>query len=480
MSDTTPVLFGAHTEAARQNFTVESTRFPLEVVHDIARIKAAASAVLADVVPDRFPAAVADAIGAAAEEITEGRWDDQFVLDVFQTGSGTATHMNVNEVIAGRARELLPGTDIHPNDQVNLGQSSNDVMPTAVRMAALRRLDALDSALARLEREIGLKQINLGHVVKAGRTHMRDAVPVTLGQEFGGYRQQIVDARARLAQVRDPLGRVPLGGTAVGNGLNAPVGFADEAIRLLAERTALPLRPADDRFALQGAHDDLVDCSSRVRTAAISLQKIANDVRLLSSGPSTGLGEIELPALEPGSSIMPAKVNPVAVEVVNQVVARVIGNDATVAFAGSQGMLELNTYLPVIAHDLLESMTLLAAAADDFGSTCVAGIVPDVERCQAYAARSPARATALTPLIGYEAAVDAVESADRTGAPLAELVAERHGLVIDEVEERIDLLTMALGTTRFVRPDLPFEDPHVPSELLEPGQTGAVGPSAPS
>jgi fumarate hydratase class II len=459
LSDPAVELFGEHTRLARAH-VISGEPFSLAVVYEIARIKAAAAATLAELVPDRLAPEVAEAIGRAAAEVVDGDWDDQFVVDRFQTGSGTSTHMNVNEVIAARAGQLTddPNQPVHPNDHVNLGQSSNDVMPSAARMATMRGVARLRSALARLERELALQERHLRHIVKAGRTHLQDAVPVTLGQEFGGYRQQVADAGARLDDALEALGRLPLGGTAVGNGLNAPVGYADATVARLAAATELPLTTAPDRFAVQGAHDDLVDLSGRVRTAAVALQKIANDIRLMASGPTAGLAEIELPSLQPGSSIMPGKVNPVVVEVMNQVVARVIGNDATIAYAGTQGTLELNTYLPVMAHAGLESLGLLTAAVDLMVEHCVATIRPDVERCRSFAEDSAALVTALTPLIGYDAAAAALHDARASDRPLADLVVERHGLDADEVASRLDLLEMALGTVAPPHPDVPFED----------------------
>lgn len=469
-----PDLFGAQTVLARDHAQLPGRPFPLAVVHEVARIKAAAAVVLADLVPERLPPAIADAIAAAAGEIVDGRWDDQFVLGVFQTGSGTSTHMNVNEVIAGRAEQLLDGATVHPNDHVNLGQSSNDVMPTAMRLALVDATRTLTNALARLERELGLRERQLKHVVKPGRTHLQDAVPVTLGQEFGGHRQQIADARARLSTTLDDLGSLPLGGTAVGNGVNAPEGYATKAIERLAEQTGTELRPAPDRFAVQGGHDAVVDLSGRVRTAATSLHKIANDIRLMGSGPATGFGEIELEVLQPGSSIMPGKVNPVAVEITNQVVARVIGNDATVAFAGSQGILELNTYLPVMAAAMLDSLELMTATVDLLAERCVASLQPDVERCRSLAEQSAALVTALTPLLGYDAAAAALATARSTGRPLIDVVVDDHGLERDDVESRLDLLAMAQGSVEPTTPDLPFEDPHIPASLIEPEDSGTI------
>ncbi|MEQ8840801.1 MAG: lyase family protein [Acidimicrobiales bacterium] len=472
-------LFGDQTRLAVENFPISGVRFPLAVIHEVARIKKAAALVLTDLVPDRLPGEMARAIERATDEVLDGKWDDQFVVDVFQTGSATSSHMNVNEVLAARAEELLPGTSVHPNDHVNLGQSSNDVMPSAVRLAAVVAAVGLRSALLRLERELGLQERNLKHVVKAGRTHLQDAVPVTLGQEFGGYRQQIADAGARIEEIVPAVGRLPLGGTAVGNGLNAPPGFADRAIEALADATGLHLTPAPDRFAVQGSHDDLVDLSARARTVAVAMQKISNDIRLMASGPTAGLGELRIPALQPGSSIMPGKVNPVVIEVVNQVVARVIGNDATIAFAGTQGILELNTYLPVIAHDLLDSLQLLTAAADLLASKCVAPLQPDVERCRAYAADSAALVTALAPLIGYDAAADAHHRAQASGESIVDLVARRHDIDASVLEAELDLLTMAQGSIEVSRPELPFEKDESPSVDDPPSDTGTIGPKGP-
>ncbi|MEZ5244901.1 MAG: lyase family protein [Acidimicrobiales bacterium] len=469
-------LYGEHTRLAVENFDASGVVFPLPVVHAVARIKAAAAGVLCDLVPERLPSPIAEAIATACEEIRTGAWDDQFVVDVFQTGSATSTHMNVNEVVAARAEQLLDGTPVHPIDHVNLGQSSNDVMPSGSRIAVLEAANRLVSALARLERELGLHEVNSRHVVKVGRTHMQDAVPITLGQEFGGYRQQVVDGRSRIDSLMANLGRLPLGGTAVGNGLNAPPGYAERAIHELAVSTGLDLTPCPNHFALQGAHDDLVDLSGRAKTVACSLDKIANDLRLMASGPTAGLGEIELPELQPGSSIMPGKVNPVIPEVVNQIVARVIGNDAGITHAGSRGALELNTYLPLIVHDLLDSLDLLTAAADMLAEKVVAKVVPHLERCRALAEGSQAIVTALAPLIGYDAAAVAQRDARASGEELVDLVADRHGIDEAVLRDAVDLFTMALGTVEYSRPALPFEDPDVPTGLLAPDERGMIGP----
>lgn len=474
--------YGPETELALTNFAISGTVFPLDVIHAMVRIKRAAIEVHGQRDPERFPGQLVQALTSACDEVLEGVHDALFPIDVFQTGSGTSSHMNVNEVLASIASSRAEGLTVDPHDHVNAAQSSNDVVPSAVRMVAAARTMDLVAALALLERELGLKEQQLKHVVKAGRTHLRDATPVTLGQEFGGYRQQIHDAAQRLEDTVGAVSRLPLGGTAVGNGLNAPVGFAAEVVSRLAESTGLPLTETPDHFAAQGSHDDLVDLSARVRGAAVAVQKIANDLRLLSSGPRTGFGELELAPLQPGSSIMPGKTNPVVVEVVNQVVARIMGNDAGIAFAGSQGVLELNTYVPLIAHDLLESLSLLRRAVALFAERAVVSLMPDVERCRAYAERSPAIATALSPIFGYDGAGQIIEESSRLGRTIVEVAKERadaHGIAAEQVDAALDLLHMALGSVRSGHPDLPGEDPHVPSTVVEPEESGMIGPSDP-
>ncbi len=474
--------FGPETRLALANFTVSATVFPIDVIHAIVRIKQAAVEEHGRRDPERFPSSLVDAVAKACDEVLAGDQDALFPIDVFQTGSGTSSHMNVNEVIASIATARSDGIAIDPHDHVNAGQSSNDVVPSAVRIVAAARTAELVASLHLLERELGLKEQQLKHVVKAGRTHLRDATPITLGQEFGGYRQQVHDAAARLDASIAPVCRLPLGGTAVGNGLNAPPGFAAAVIEVLADRTALPLTETPDHFAAQGSHDDLVDLSARVRGAAIAVQKIANDVRLLASGPLTGFGEIELAPLQPGSSIMPGKTNPVVVEVVNQVVARIIGNDAGIAFAGAHGVLELNTYIPVIAHDLLESLALLGRAVGLFAEKAIVSLMPDVDRCRMYAERSPAIATALSPMFGYEVAGEIIEEATVRGVSIAEVArarAEGLGLAADSVDVSLDLLRMALGSVSVRRPDLPGEDPYIPPEAVIPEDSGMIGPSDP-
>ncbi|MBX5447989.1 MAG: class II fumarate hydratase [Acidothermus cellulolyticus] len=392
----------AQTQRAVENFPISGMRIDRELIAALAAIKGAAARVNAElgvIDPD-----VASAIADAAEEVRRGQWDDHFPVDVFQTGSGTSSNMNANEVIATLAAERL-GRPIHPNDHVNASQSSNDTFPSAIHIAACRAvtgtlLPALEHLAAALER----KATEFADVVKAGRTHLMDATPVTLGQEFSGYAAAVRYGMERLRSVLPRLGELPLGGTAVGTGINTPPGFAARVIERLAAQLQLPLTEARNHFEAQGARDALVETSGMLRVVAVSLYKIANDLRLMASGPRTGLAEIHLPDLQPGSSIMPGKVNPVIPEAVCQVAAQVIGNDATVAFGGAAGTLELNVMLPVIARNLLESIRLLSNVARLFADRCVAGITADVERCRRYAESSPAIVTPLNRYIGYEAA----------------------------------------------------------------------------
>jgi fumarate hydratase class II len=437
--------WGAQTQRAIENFPISGRALDPRLVRAIALVKreaALTNAALDEVaaVDDRVGAAVA----AAADEVIAGRWDDEFPIDVYQTGSGTSSNMNVNEVLASLASERLGGDAVHPNDQVNASQSSNDVIPTAIRVAAAQAVaDELDPALAHLQATLERRAADLADVVKAGRTHLMDAVPVTLGQELGGWARQVADARERLAGCLPRVGQLPLGGTATGTGLNCPAGFAPTVIAGLAAWTGLELVEAPDHFAVQGAMDALVELSGHLRTLAVALTKIANDVRWMGSGPRAGLAEIRLPDLQPGSSIMPGKVNPVLPEVVTQVAARVVGNDATVGFAGSQGSFELNTYLPVVADALVESIVLLSSASRVFADRCLAGIEADEERCRAYAEATPAVATALNPVIGYEAAAAIVKESMRTGTPVRELVLERGLVPEDELDRVLDLRSLA-------------------------------------
>ena len=438
--------WGAQTQRALENFPISGVRLEPRLVRALALIKAEAARVNARLrevtAVDRR---VGEAIAAAAEEVASGAHGDQFPVDVFQTGSGTSSNMNANEVIANLAAERL-GERVHPNDQVNASQSSNDVFPSAVHLAVAQAVvEDLVPAAEVLARSLRRKQRVFAQVVKAGRTHLMDATPVTLGQEFGGYATQVEEGIARL---RDTLPRVcvlPLGGTAVGTGVNAPRRFARQVVARLAERTGLPLVEARDHFAAQGARDALVECSGQLRVLAASLTKIANDLRWMASGPHAGLAEIRLPDLQPGSSIMPGKVNPVIPEVVTQVAVQVYGNDAAVAFAGSQGSFELNTYVPVIARNLLESVRLLTSACTVFARRCVDGIEADVERCRRYAEASPSVGTALNPYLGYDAAAEVVKESARTGRPIREIVRERGLMSDEELDRALDVIAMTRG-----------------------------------
>jgi fumarate hydratase, class II len=438
--------WGAQTQRAVENFPVSGVRLERSLIAALARIKGAAAlanAELGVIEPD-----VAQAIADAAAEIAGGDHDDHFPLDVFQTGSGTSSNMNANEVLAHMAGERL-GRPVHPNDEVNASQSSNDVFPSAIHVAATGQvMGALLPSLEYLRGALRAKAQEMATVVKSGRTHLMDATPVTLGQELGGYATQVDNAADAIRATLSAVGELPLGGTAVGTGLNCPDGFALRVISRLARDLELPLTEASDHFAAHGSRDALVSLSGALRTLAVALVKIGNDLRWMASGPRTGLAEIRLPDLQPGSSIMPGKVNPVLVEAMTQVCAQVIGNDATVAFAGSQGNFELNVYLPVIARNLLESIRLLANVTRLFADRCVAGIEADVERCRAYAESSPSLGTSLNPYIGYEAATEVVKESIRTGRSVRDIVVERGLLSDDEVDRALDVLAMTRGGVR--------------------------------
>ncbi len=438
-------LWRAQTQRAVENFPISGRGMEPAVVHALARIKAAAAVVNAEL--GIITPQVADAVVAAAVEVAEGRWDDQFPVDVFQTGSGTSTNMNVNEVVATLASRAS-GVAVHPNDHVNASQSSNDTFPSAVHVAAAAAtVGDLVPALAHLAGALRAKSAELAAVVKAGRTHLMDATPVTLGQEFGGYAAQVERGLERLASTLPRLAELPLGGTAVGTGINTPPGFTAAVITQLALDTGLPLTEARDHFEAQGGRDALVELSGQLRTVAVSLYKIANDVRWMGSGPGAGLGELRLPDLQPGSSIMPGKVNPVLCEAVRMVAAQVIGNDATVAFAGSQGDFELNVMVPVMARDVLESVRLLASVSVLFADRCIAGIEADVERSAAHAASSPAIVTPLNRYLGYENAAKVAKQSVAEGVTIREVVlrsgfVESGALTLAQLDEALDLLGM--------------------------------------
>ena len=422
-------LWGAGTQRALANFPVSGERFPREFLRALGLVKAAAAAANARV--GALPAALAAAIEAAAREVAGGRLDAEFPLDVFQTGSGTSTNMNANEVIAARAQQRL-GRDaarVHPNDHVNRSQSSNDVMPTALHVAARLGLhERLLPALERLRAALVAQAAACDDVVKPGRTHGMDATPVRLGQELRGWARQVELGMRRVAAASEELAELALGGTAVGTGINCPPGFAAAAVARLSADTGLGFREATDRFEAQGARDAAVQASGALRTVAVSLAKIAGDVRLLAGGPRCGIAELVLPALQPGSSIMPGKVNPVICEVVVQVAGQVVGNDAAVAQGGLGGQLELNACLPLVARNLLESIRLLASAAALFAERCIEGLEVDRARCAELAERSLALATALVPALGYDRASEIAKEALASGRSLRE-VCLAHGLL---------------------------------------------------
>ncbi|HZX98457.1 MAG TPA: class II fumarate hydratase [Dermatophilaceae bacterium] len=438
-------LWGAETARAVQNFPISGLTMPLPILHALAQIKSAAARVNAHLSP--LDPAVAEAIALAADEVARGLHDDQFPVDVFQTGSGTSTNMNMNEVVA-RIAHLATGLDVHPNDHVNAGQSSNDTFPTAIRVAAvLTTRDQLVPALDGLSTALHGRQNAFADVVKAGRTHLMDAVPVTLGQEFGGYRRQVDLARDRLLVAADGAAELPLGGTAVGTGLNAAPGFTSAVIDRLNMATGGSFREAWDHFEAQSAQDALVALSGAAKVLAVSLTKICNDLRWMGSGPRAGLGEIHLPELQPGSSIMPGKVNPVVPEAVLMVCAQVIGNDATITTAGAAGNFELNVMLPVIGRNLLESLTFLTTACRLLADRCVDGITADEQRCLDLARSSPAIVTPLSRYLGYEAAAAVVQASLREGRSIRDTVIalghiDAGDLTQAQLDEALDVLPM--------------------------------------
>jgi len=429
-------LWGAETEKAIANFPVSGEPIPAPVARWLGRIKGAAARVNAELgLLDREKA---DRIAAAAQRIANGDLDDQFPIDVFQTGSGTSSNMNANEVLA-----TLAGEDVHPNDDVNMGQSSNDVFPSAVHLAALDEItNDLLPALETLAASLEAKALEFDDVVKSGRTHWMDAVPVTLGQEFGGYAAQVREGIARVRDSLVRLGKIPLGGTAVGTGLNTHPEFAARVRELLREETGLEISPPADPFEAQAARDGIVEVSGALKTVAVSLTKIANDIRYLGSGPRAGLAELTLPELQKGSSIMPGKVNPVMAEVVTQVAAQVIGNDAAIAIGGMQGHFELNVFVPLLARNILDSVKLLAAASRLFAAKCVDGIVANRENAARYAELTLSAATALNPHIGYDLATEIVKEAASSGRSLRD-VARDKGVAERILDEALDYRAMA-------------------------------------
>jgi len=435
-ASTSEELWGSETQKAIANFPVSGEPIPTPVARWLGRIKAAAARVNGEL--GLLDDEKAQRIAAAADRVANGELDAQFPIDVFQTGSGTSSNMNANEVIANVA-----GEGIHGNDHVNMGQSSNDVFPSAVHLAALDELTrdllpALDGLAATLER----KADEFADVIKSGRTHWMDAVPVTLGQEFGGYAAQVREGKARIESTLGRLGKIPLGGTAVGTGLNTHPEFAARVRAKLSADTGLEISPPADPFESQAARDGLVEVSGALKTLAVSLTKIANDLRFMGSGPRAGLAEIFLPELQKGSSIMPGKVNPVIPEVVTQVAAQVIGNDSAIAIGGMQGHFELNVFVPLIARNLLQSIKLLASASRLLDEKCVAGIEANREQCESYAELTLSAATGLNPYIGYDKASEIVKKAAASGRSLRE-VAREEGVSDDVLDEALDYRKMA-------------------------------------
>ena len=420
--------YGAQTQRAVQNFPISGLRFPREFIRALGLIKQAAARVNLEL--GFLPKDLAAAIIRAAGEVVDGKLDDHFPVDIFQTGSGTSTNMNANEVISNRAIELLGGklgskSPVHPNDHVNRGQSSNDVIPTAIHLAAAESINGgLLPVLKACERELVAKSEQFDHIVKIGRTHLQDATPVRLGQEFSGYARQLLFARERIEQALGGLMELALGGTATGTGLNAEPGFASRVIRLLAEETGLPLVEAANHFAAQGGQDAQVATSSSLRGLAVALTKIGNDLRWLSSGPRCGLGELRLPAVQPGSSIMPGKVNPVIIESLLQVAVQVMANDLALALGGQAGNLELNVMLPVMAKNLLQSIELLKTGIGNFTDMCLKGLGADEQRCQELVERSLALCTPLAPEIGYDRAANLAHLAYESGRTVREVALE--------------------------------------------------------
>lgn len=426
-------LYGAQTQRAVENFPISQRRFSRAFIRALGLVKAVAARVNGKL--GVLPSDLAAAIESAAEEVARGEHDDQFVVDIFQTGSGTSTNMNANEVIGHLARA-------HPNDHVNRSQSSNDVFPAAIHVAAaevvhnelLPAMEVLHSALTR-------KADEFDDVIKIGRTHLQDAVPIRLGQEFSGYARQVELSLDRIHRALDGLYELPLGGTAVGTGLNAPAGFAAAVIRHLAEQTHLPLREAENHFEAQASKDAVCFLSGALKTYAVALTKIGNDFRWLGSGPRCGIGEVRLPALQPGSSIMPGKVNPVIAESLLMVCAEIIGHDATITWACASGNFELNVMMPVIAYDLLESLELLTAATNSFARRCVANLQPNRERARAFVEQSLAMGTALAAELGYERTAALVKEAYQTGRTVRDVAVEKSGIPLPRLAQLLDPMT---------------------------------------
>jgi fumarate hydratase class II len=440
--------WGAQTQRAVENFPVSGLRFPRRFIEALGIIKWAAATANEEL--GAVDAKIAAAIRTAAEEVIGGALDEHFPIDIFQTGSGTSSNMNANEVIANRAGEILGylrgSRAVHPNDHVNASQSSNDVIPSAIHLAALKAVrEELEPALTQLRDALEEKRDAFANVLKVGRTHLMDATPITLGQEFGGYAVQVGKALESIRHAASELTELALGGTAVGTGLNADERFAPRAIELIGERTGLEVREAADHFEAQSSKDACVGTSGALRRLAVALMKIANDIRWMGSGPRAGLGEIKLPELQPGSSIMPGKVNPVIPEVVTQVAVQVIGNDTAVAVAGMSGAFELNVFMPVLVRNLLESIVLLSSASRLFAEKCIKGIEADEKRCRELVEMSFPIVTALVPAIGYDAAAEISKEAFKTGRSIRAIALEKGVMSEKELDEALDLVKMTRG-----------------------------------
>jgi fumarate hydratase class II len=438
--------YGAQTQRAVENFPISGQRFPRRFIQALGLVKEAAA--LVNGAAGTLPAEVAQAIARASTEVSEGAWDDHFPLDVYQTGSGTSTNMNANEVIARLATEALSeeGVSVHPNDDVNLGQSSNDVIPSAIHIAArMATEEDLIPALEHLKGILLQKAIAFDGVLKSGRTHLMDATPVRLGQEFGGYARQVELGIQRVRRTSEELAELALGGTATGTGINTSREFAESAISRISDRTGIRFIEAENHFEAQGARDAAVSLSGALNTLSVSLAKIADDIRWLASGPTSGINEISLPAVQPGSSIMPGKVNPVMAEALLMGAAKVMGNHVTVTIAGSRGNFELNAMMPVLAQALLESIHLLSNGVRAFTDRCLAGVSANDERCRELLERNPAIATALNPRIGYDRAAEVAKEAARDGVSVRDVVRKRGLLPENELDEALNARKMTEG-----------------------------------
>ncbi len=429
--------YGAQTARAVENFPISSLRFPRQFIRALGQIKR--DAALTNHELGLLGHEITMAITEAAQEVVDGKWDNQFVVDIFQTGSGTSTNMNANEVIAHRANELLGNHRVHPNDHVNRGQSSNDVIPTAIHLATLQGIgQELIPALRELQNALAKKAKEFNDIIKIGRTHLQDATPIRLGQEFSGFATQMAHGIKRLEACQVYLRELALGGTAVGTGINTHPEFARKVIERLSQETHFPLREAENHFEAQGSRDACVETSGALKTVAVSLVKIANDVRLLGSGPRLGLGELKLPATQPGSSIMPGKVNPVMCEMLVQVGAQVIGADAAITFSCASGQLDLNAMMPVIAYNLLLSIDLLTHGTRIFSQRCITGLEADRKRCESNVEQSLAMCTSLAPVIGYDQAAKIAKVAYESSRTVREVAKELSGLPGTELNRLLD------------------------------------------